>query len=84
MKKINVTADEAIMIGDTPYDIAAAGKAGVKSIGFTCGGWSPDSLRDAIEIYRGPWDLLENLNQSILGRNSKKISEATHSEANKH
>lgn len=66
MKKIDLQADQVVMIGDTPYDIAAAGRANVRSIGFTCGGWSPDSLRDALEIYRGPWDLLENLNQSIL------------------
>lgn len=66
MKKIEVEPQQAIMIGDTPYDIEAANKAMVKTIGFTCGGWSPDSLRDAIEIYLGPQDLLENLNSSIL------------------
>ena len=66
MKKIGVEPHQAIMIGDTPYDIAAAAKAHVQSIGFTSGGWSPDSLRDATEIYRGPWDLLDNLSSSIL------------------
>lgn len=66
MKKIEVEPHQAILIGDTPYDLAAAAKANVKSIGFTCGGWSPESLRDAVEIYRGPWDLLDNLSSSIL------------------
>lgn len=66
LKKIEVEPHEAVMIGDTPYDISAAAKAGVNTIGFTCGGWSPDSLRDAIEIYSGPWDLLENIYLSVL------------------
>lgn len=74
MKKIGVEPHQAIMIGDTPYDIAAAAKAHVKSIAFTCGGWSHDSLRDAIEIYRGPWDLLANLNSSILRTSARTDS----------
>lgn len=66
MKKIGVKPDQAIMIGDTPYDVAAAARANVRCIGVTCGGWSPESLRGAIEIYEGPWDILEKLSLSIL------------------
>jgi HAD superfamily hydrolase (TIGR01509 family) len=61
---------EAVMIGDTPYDIEAAGRAGVKAIAFRCGGWSDPDLAGAIAIYDGPWDLLQQLATSPLGRHA--------------
>src|SRR5918992_163347 len=52
-------ADEAVMIGDTPYDIAAAAKAGVPTIALRCGGWWDDlALGGAVAIYDDPADLL--------------------------
>ena len=55
------------MIGDTPYDVEAASRAGVDAIAFRCGGWRDADLRGAIAIYDGPWDLLAQLDQSLLG-----------------
>lgn len=66
LKKAKAKPEEAIMIGDTPYDIKAASKAGVRTIAFTSGGWSTDKLRDAAEIYNDPQDLLNNFDNSIL------------------
>ncbi|HEX6163634.1 MAG TPA: HAD family hydrolase [Vicinamibacterales bacterium] len=57
---------EAVMIGDTPYDIGAARKAGVRIIAFRSGGWLDPDLVGAIEIYDGPWDLLARFDRSIL------------------
>ena len=50
----------AVMIGDTPWDIMAAAKAGVKSIGVLSGGFPEEELRaaGAVAIYRDPADLL--------------------------
>lgn len=56
----------AMMIGDTPYDIEAAARAGLRTIAFRCGGWSDTALRDAIAIYDGPWELLAALDRSPL------------------
>ena len=58
---------EAIMIGDTPYDVAAARSAGVRIIAFRSGGWLDPDLAGAIEIYDGAWDLLARLDRSLLG-----------------
>lgn len=58
---------EAVMIGDTPYDIEAARRAGVAIIAFRCGGWTDEHLQGAIAIYDGPWDLLRRLGESPLG-----------------
>ena len=57
-----------VMIGDTPYDIEAAAKAGVRTIAFRCGGWTDDKLKGAIEIYDGPADLLAHYEASLIGR----------------
>ena len=61
-------AAEVIMIGDTPYDLEAAARAGVRAIAFRCGGWNDASLPGAVAIYDGPWDLLARLDESPLGQ----------------
>jgi phosphoglycolate phosphatase-like HAD superfamily hydrolase len=66
LQKAGVEAGHAVMIGDTPYDIEAASRAGVSAIAFRCGGWNDASLHGAIAIYDGPWDLLAKLAQSPL------------------
>ena len=66
LKKANAAPDRAVMIGDTPYDIEAASRAGVRTIAFRCGGWSDTALRGAIALYDGPWDLCEQLARSPL------------------
>ena len=69
LKKAGVTPVDAMMIGDTPYDIEAASRAGVKIIAFRCGGWKDTSLGGAIAIFDGPWHLLERLEDSPLAAN---------------
>jgi HAD superfamily hydrolase (TIGR01549 family) len=47
---------EVVVIGDAPYDAEAAGKAGLRTIGFRCGGFAEAGLRAAgcFAIYDGP------------------------------
>jgi HAD superfamily hydrolase (TIGR01509 family) len=66
LKKVKVSPSAAVMIGDTPYDIEAARRAGVQTIAFRCGGWRDADLRGAIAIYDGPLDLLNNIDTSPL------------------
>ena len=68
LKRAKASPSEALMIGDTPYDIEAASRAGVKTIAFRSGGWSDSDLKGAIDIYDGPWDLLAKIDHSPLGR----------------
>jgi HAD superfamily hydrolase (TIGR01509 family) len=70
LKRAKAPAADAIMIGDTPYDIAAAERAGVRAIGFRCGGWGDADLRGAIAIYDGPWDLLARIEDSPIDARS--------------
>jgi HAD superfamily hydrolase (TIGR01509 family) len=54
--------DTTVMIGDTPYDIEAAGRAGLATVALRCGGcWSDQDLRGAIAIYDDPAHLLVTL-----------------------
>jgi HAD superfamily hydrolase (TIGR01509 family) len=41
----NPPPEEVIVIGDTPYDIEAAAKAGLRTIAVRCGGFPEESLR---------------------------------------
>jgi HAD superfamily hydrolase (TIGR01509 family) len=51
-----------VMIGDTPYDVEAAGRADVATIAVRCGGyWSPTDFRDALAIFDDPAHLLSAL-----------------------
>lgn len=40
----NVEKQNVLIIGDTPYDAEAAGKAGLTIVGVTSGGWSREKL----------------------------------------
>ena len=68
LKQADLNPDRAVMLGDTPYDIEAAGKAGVGVIAFRCGGFDDEDLWDAIAIYDDPADLLNHYDQSPLAQ----------------
>ena len=64
----DVELADCIVVGDTPYDATAAGKAGIRTIGVLSGGFPEQWLRDAgcIEIYRDPADLLARYEDSAI------------------
>ncbi len=68
LDRIEARPEESLMLGDTAYDIEAAGRADVQTIAFRCGGWSDRDLRGAIAIYDGPADLLAHYQESPLAQ----------------
>ena len=67
LAKAGVPAAQAVMIGDTPYDVQAARGAGVGLIALRCGGWwDDDELEGAEAIYQDPAQLLELWDRSPL------------------
>ena len=62
-------ADQAIVVGDSPFDVLAAKKLGLRVIGLRSGGFADASLIEAgaDELYDGPEDLLRNYDASLLG-----------------
>jgi HAD superfamily hydrolase (TIGR01509 family) len=75
LKKGKLRPQEAVMLGDTPYDIEATGHAGVSTIALRCGGWWDDAaLAGAVAIYDDPAVLLADIDRSPLAASSKKWS----------
>jgi HAD superfamily hydrolase (TIGR01509 family) len=68
IEEAEIEAADLVMIGDTPYDVEAALRAGVRIIGFRSGGWNDEDLTGVVEIYDGPAHLLANYESSLLGR----------------
>ena len=64
LEKSGASPHRAIMIGDTPYDIEAASRAGLATIAFRCGGWDDATLQGSIAVYDHPRQLLDRLGQS--------------------
>jgi HAD superfamily hydrolase (TIGR01509 family) len=70
IKESGISSDHLVMIGDTPYDVEAAAKAKLRTIGFLSGGWTREALKGAVETYDGPAGLLAHYDSSLLGKES--------------
>jgi phosphoglycolate phosphatase-like HAD superfamily hydrolase len=60
--------EDVLAVGDTPYDAIAAAKAGIRTIGVMCGGWSAAELKQAgcTSVYADPADLLAHIESWTL------------------
>ncbi|MEV6734721.1 HAD family hydrolase [Streptomyces sp. NPDC051364] len=61
-----VPPERAVFVGDTVWDMKAADRAGVASVGLLCGGIPRADLKEAgaAAVYRDPADLLAGLGDS--------------------
>jgi HAD superfamily hydrolase (TIGR01509 family) len=67
---VGLQAGDVVYVGDAVWDVYAAGRLGIPTIGLTCGGTSAAELLEAgaVETYENPRDLLANLRDSAIGR----------------
>lgn len=70
LKMLKVDASGALALGDTPWDVEAAKKAGVHTVAVQSGGWSKEALEEAgaIAVYVDVADLVRNFDASPFGR----------------
>ncbi len=70
----NPSPREVVVVGDTPYDAQAAGKASLRTIGVLCGGFPEAELRAAgcVEIYKGPSDLLARYEETLISAKDRE------------
>jgi HAD superfamily hydrolase (TIGR01509 family) len=63
-------ADEAVMIGDTPWDVEAARRAGIETLTVITGGFSRQELLDAgaVAVFESLVELRERLDETPLRR----------------
>jgi HAD superfamily hydrolase (TIGR01549 family) len=68
----DVARERVVVVGDTPYDAVAAGRAGLRTVGVLCGGFPEAELRESgcVQIYRDPADLLARYDSSPLALGS--------------
>lgn len=73
----DVTAADALVVGDSPYDMQAAKTLRVRTIGMRCGGFADDVLRaaGADALYDGAADLLVRFETSVLAGGMARAGE---------
>jgi HAD superfamily hydrolase (TIGR01509 family) len=61
--------NDAVMIGDTPWDVEAARRAGIQTICLITGGFSAHELREAgaIAVFESAAELRQRLEETPLG-----------------
>ncbi|HYG64510.1 MAG TPA: HAD family hydrolase [Thermoanaerobaculia bacterium] len=66
LERIGLAAGEVVMLGDTPYDVEAAGRIGIRTLALRCGGFTDEDLAGALAIYDNAADLLARYESSPL------------------
>lgn len=68
VRRSGLAAADMIMLGDTPYDVEASTRAGVRIIAVRSGGWDDRSLAGASAIYDDVGALFESYQNSLFSR----------------
>lgn len=68
MARTGCESSRIVMLGDTPYDVEAARRAGIRIVAVRCGGWGDADLKGAAAVYDDPADLLARFNESPFAR----------------
>jgi phosphoglycolate phosphatase-like HAD superfamily hydrolase len=70
LEKVGVAASNALVVGDTIYDVDAALRAGVATVGVTSGPFDEQQLKDAgaIAVFADVASILREYDQSPLAR----------------
>lgn len=68
LESVDARAEQAVMVGDSPWDVKAARRAGVQTIAVMTGGFSEEELRQAgaVEVYESIADLRAELGRTAL------------------
>jgi HAD superfamily hydrolase (TIGR01509 family) len=68
LEKVGGRAEEAVMVGDTPWDVAAAKRAGVATIAVLTGGFAREELLDAgaVAVFESVAELRRELDGTAL------------------
>jgi HAD superfamily hydrolase (TIGR01509 family) len=68
LERAGGSSHDAVMVGDTPWDVKAAGGAGVQTLAVLTGGFSVDELLQAgaLEVFESVRELCERLDRTPL------------------
>ena len=70
LNSLKLKPDEALALGDTPWDVEAAAKAGVRTVAVLSGGWKREELDEAgaLAVFVDVADILRNFEASPFAR----------------
>lgn len=68
LDQLGLPPEHVLMLGDTPFDIEAAQRAGIGAVAVRCGGWDDEDLAGALAVYDDPADLLRSYGTSPLAQ----------------
>jgi phosphoglycolate phosphatase-like HAD superfamily hydrolase len=74
LAKAECRPTDAIMLGDTPYDVEAALRAGVAIIALECGGWRAHELQGAAQVFTDPAALLRAYDASLFAERAPRAA----------
>jgi len=63
LQKAHVSAHDAVMVGDTKYDVESAHRAKLACVALLCGGNPKETLREADAIYADPQEVIGALDR---------------------
>ena len=66
--KVGGTPEDAVMIGDSPWDVRAASEAGVNTIAVQTGGFAEQELYDAgaVVVFESVGEIVSKLSETEL------------------
>jgi HAD superfamily hydrolase (TIGR01509 family) len=66
LERVGGSSDDAVMVGDTPWDVKAAEGAGVQTLAVLTGGFSAQELREAgaVDVFESVRQLCEHLDRT--------------------
>ena len=68
VKQVGGSAEDAVMVGDTPWDVHAARAAGVETLAVLTGGFAIEELREsgAVDVFESVAELRARLDRTPL------------------
>lgn len=77
LERLDLGAREAVLVGDTPWDVALARRVRMEIIGLRSGGWKDEALAGAVAVYEGPAQLASRLDDSVITRGVEDEDDAS-------
>jgi len=74
LERVHGSPEEAVMVGDTSWDVEAARRAGVDTLAVLTGGFAAQELRDAgaVEVFESVNELRSGLSQTPLRSSQRR------------
>lgn len=73
LRRLGMPIADVLMLGDSPFDVEAAAKLGVSTIGVRCGGFSDADLAGAAACYDDPADVLTHYSAARAHRSTAGV-----------